>query len=176
MGGAIGVGFADRHSAMVRKLCLIDPAGLPMPRSAAATLVQARGVGEWLMNFWGDRILVADIPKDFYRPEKFPEYQAQYPPQMKYIGFRRALLSTLRYGPLESMAKAYQRVGQQGRPVCLIWGRHDQTLPFATSDKVRALLPQAEFHAIEEAGHVPHYERPEVVNPLLIEFLRRQLH
>jgi pimeloyl-ACP methyl ester carboxylesterase len=93
---------------------------------------------------------------------------------MKYIGFKQALLSTLRNGPLENMTEAYQRVGkQENRPIWLIWGRHDQTLPFAVSEKVRALLPQAEFHAIEEAGHVPHYECPETVNPLLVEFLRR---
>lgn len=35
------------------------------------------------------------------------------------------------------------------------------------------MLLHVEFHAIDEAGHVPHYEQPEVVNPLLIEFLRK---
>jgi len=29
----------------------------------------------------------------------------------------------------------------------------------------------AEFHAIENSAHNPHCERPEAVNPLLIEFL-----
>jgi len=174
MGGAIAVGFTERYPARVRRLGLIDPAGLPMPASAAKRLVQASLIGEWLMDVWGHRLLVADVPNDFYRPEKFPEYPAQYPPQMQYIGFKRAVLSTLRFGPLESMTEAFQHVGQQQRLIWLIWGRHDQTLPFATSERVRALLPEAEFHAIEEAGHVPHYERPEVVNPLLIEFLRRQ--
>jgi len=173
MGGAIAVGFTDRYPERVRRLCLIDPAGLPMAGSPLKRLVQAPVVGEWLIAAMGDRILVADIPKDFNRSDRFPEYAAQYPPQMQYIGFKRAVLSTLRHGPLENMAEAYRRVGQQDRPVWLIWGRHDRTLPFSTSERVRALLPQAEFHAIEEAGHVPHYEHPEVVHPLLINFLRR---
>jgi len=173
MGGAIAAGFTDRHPGSVRKLGLIDPAGLPMAGSLAKRLLQAPVIGEWLMDVMGDRILVADVPNDFYRPDRFPEYPAQYPPQMQYTGFKRAVLSTLRHGPLENMAEAYQRVGQQDKPVWLVWGRHDRTLPFATSERVRALLPRAEFHAIEEAGHVPHYERPDVVNPLLVDFLRR---
>lgn len=173
MGGAIVVGFADHYPDQVRRLGLIDSAGLPMPNSFAQHIAKAPLIGEWLMDLWGNRILVDDIPDDFYRPAGFPEYQAQYPPQMQYAGFRRAVLSTLRHGPLEAMTEAYRHVGQSGRPVCLFWGRHDRTLPFATSERVRALLPQAEFHAVEEAGHVPHYEHPEIVNPLLIEFLRR---
>ena len=122
MGGAIAVGFTDRYPAKVRKLGLIDPAGLPVTSSLAKRLVQAPVIGEWLMDLLGERILVAGIPNDFYRPEGFPEYQAQYPPQLRYIGFKQAVLSTLRHGPLANMAEAYQRVGQQNRPVCwLVW-------------------------------------------------------
>jgi pimeloyl-ACP methyl ester carboxylesterase len=80
MGGAVAVGFTDRYPARVRKLGLIDPAGLPMPRSFSKRLLLAPLVGEWLMNLWGDRILVSDIPNDFYLPGKFHEYQANYPP------------------------------------------------------------------------------------------------
>ena len=31
------------------------------------------------------------------------------------------------------------------------------------------------FHAVDDAAHIPHYERPEVVNPIVLEFLRRRL-
>jgi pimeloyl-ACP methyl ester carboxylesterase len=173
MGGAIAVGFADSYPGRVRKLALIDPAGLSMASAWTKQLAKAPYIGELLMDWFGNKILVKDIPNDFYRPAGFPEYQTQYLPQMQFAGFKRAVLSTLRYGPLETMADAYWRVGEHPRPVCLIWGRQDKTLPFATSERVRKLLPKTEFHAIEESGHVPHYEHPENVNPLLIEFLRR---
>jgi pimeloyl-ACP methyl ester carboxylesterase len=173
MGGAIAVGFAESYPGRVHKLALIDPAGLPMDSAWTKQVAKAPLIGEVLMDCFGNKILVDDIPNDFYRPAAFPEYQAQYLPQMQFIGFKRAVLSTLRHGPLETMADAYRRVGEHPRPVWLIWGRQDRTLPFPTSERVRELLPRAEFHAIEESGHVPHYEHPEVVNPLLIEFLRR---
>jgi pimeloyl-ACP methyl ester carboxylesterase len=28
-------------------------------------------------------------------------------------------------------------------------------------------------HVIEDAGHIPHYEKPEEVNPILVEFFKR---
>ena len=41
-------------------------------------------------------------------------------------------------------------------------------------EKVKQAIPHLEFHAIDEAGHVPHYERPEAVNPILTDFLQRK--
>jgi pimeloyl-ACP methyl ester carboxylesterase len=173
IGGAIAVAFTDRHPDMVNKLCLISPAGLPVKRSPLAGLVEMPLLGEWLMSLFGDKLLVDWLRGDFRQPAKFPEYQAKYRVQMKYVGFKRAILSTMRSSFLDDMTEAYRRVGQQKRPVLLIWGREDQTVPFSTSEKVRAAIPQVEFHAIDDAGHVSHYERPEIVNHLLIEFLRK---
>jgi len=68
---------------------------------------------------------------------------------------------------------AFAELGKSGKPVLLIWGRADQTVPFSVSDDVRKAIPQAEFHAIDDAAHLPFYEHPEIVNPILIEFLRR---
>jgi pimeloyl-ACP methyl ester carboxylesterase len=157
MGGAIIVIFTDRHPAKVRKLGLIDTAGFPLKRTLAAKLGQAPVVGELLTCF-------------DYRPEKHPERTRT---QMRYKGFRRALLSTVRHGPLGDLAETYRRVGEQKRPVLLIWGREDQAIPFDTHKRVEETIPHLEFHAIDEAGHGPHGERPGLVNPILIEFLRR---
>jgi pimeloyl-ACP methyl ester carboxylesterase len=74
---------------------------------------------------------------------------------------------------LGELTQTYQRVAAQGLPVLLVWGRQDKIVPFKLSEKARQILPQAEFHAIDQAGHIAHYERPEVVNPLLITFLKK---
>jgi pimeloyl-ACP methyl ester carboxylesterase len=91
---------------------------------------------------------------------------------MSYKGFKRAILSSLRNGMLDGALEIYQALGGQDRPVLLLWGREDQTVPFDHSQFAREAMPQAEFHAIERAGHIPHYERPEAVNPILIDFLQ----
>jgi pimeloyl-ACP methyl ester carboxylesterase len=38
---------------------------------------------------------------------------------------------------------------------------------------VRAAIRDTEFHALDGAGHIPHYEEPEKVNPLIVDFMRR---
>jgi len=122
---------------------------------------------------FGESTLISKQRDDFYSVEHCTdEYLQKYRAPMKFKGFKRAVLSGLRNMPLNDMAETYERVGRQERPVLLIWGRADRVTPFANSEQARRALPHAEFHAIDEAGHVPHYERPEIVNPILIDFLR----
>jgi len=174
LGAAIALAFADRHPERVRKLCLIDPAGFSVKVPFIAKLMYLPGVGEYLTNVFGERTLQARLKNDFYKPESCPPtYSEMYRMQMRYKGFKRAILSTLRNMPVNDLAALYGRVGKQERPVLLIWGREDQTTPLDGSEKLRQVMPQVEFHIIEEAGHVPQYERPEAVNPILIEFLKR---
>jgi len=172
MGGPIVANFTARHPERVRRLVLIDPAGFALKQSLAARLVTLPRLGEWVMDRFGDRILVSDLLHDFYQPERFPEYRSQYLPQMRYRGFRRALLSTLRSGIVTGNTDAYRQVGRQQRRALLLWGRDDKTIPFETHARVLGAMPGLEFHAIDEAGHAPHYEQPELVNRLIIEFLQ----
>lgn len=173
MGGAIAVGFTAQHPASVKKLALIAPAGLPLREALGTKLMRIPGLGEWLFDLLGERVLVAGLGKDFAVRDRLAEFAAHYRVQMRYRGFRRALLSTLRHGPITSMAAAYQAVGRQARPVLLIWGREDRTVPFPLNEKVRDAIPRAEFHPIDHCGHIPHYEKPEIVTPLLTAFFKR---
>ena len=110
---------------------------------------------------------------DFIHPERYPEYFARYAAQMQYQGFRRAILSTIRNYVTRDDRAEYEAVGKGGRPVLLVWGKADQDVPFEVSNEVRHALPQAEFHPLDDAAHVPFYEHPETVNPLLVDFLQR---
>jgi pimeloyl-ACP methyl ester carboxylesterase len=173
MGGPISAGFTDHHPKRVRKLCLLDPAGFQAGRSVLYRLISLPGVGEILIGLFARLLLASNQPGDFYMPEKFPGYPEQFLPQMQYQGYRRAILSTLRVGPLGGLSATYQRVAALGLPVLLIWGRQDRLVPFRLSENARRIFPQAEFHAIDRAGHIAHYERPEVVNPILVTFLKK---
>jgi pimeloyl-ACP methyl ester carboxylesterase len=109
---------------------------------------------------------------DFYRPEKFPHWVERYKEQMKYKGFLRALLST-RYHFRSDPISDFKTIANFGKPVLLVWGRQDRTTPFAGSKDALALL-DAEFVPVDEAGHLPHLEKPEIVHRRLISFLDRQ--
>jgi len=59
------------------------------------------------------------------------------------------------------------------KPVLLFWGRKDTTVPFSHSAELITAIPNVAFHAIDGCGHAPHHEKPEMVNPILLEFLRK---
>lgn len=172
MGGAIAVGFTDRYPERVAKLVLMDPAGTPFKMPATYRLLRTPFIGEWLMDRYAERYIISGLADDFFMRMDITDFVAQYRVQMKYAGFRRALLSTLRHGPLGSMWEAYQRVGQHARPALLIWGEKDRTVPFERHTQVLEAMPNIRFVSVPDSGHVPHLERPDVVNPLLIDFLK----
>jgi pimeloyl-ACP methyl ester carboxylesterase len=171
MGGPIVINFAAGHPERVRKIALFDPAygkGFTPPWSLRTPVV-----GEFVMNVQIAPAMAGSQRDDFVHPERYSDYFAKYTTQMRYEGFRNAILSTIRDFLSQDNTGAFASVGKSGKPVLLIWGRADQDVPFALSDEVRKAVPQAEFHAIDDAAHVPFYEHPEIVNPMLIQFLRR---
>ena len=79
----------------------------------------------------------------------------------------------MRHFPVQGLESSYRTVGDSRKPVLLVWGKEDRVLPFAMSEKVRAVMPQTELLALEQAGHASHYEKPAVVNEAILSFLRR---
>jgi pimeloyl-ACP methyl ester carboxylesterase len=171
LGGAISVVFTDRHPEIVRKLCLIDPAGLPWKQSLPARLGKAPFFGEMIMGLLGGKILVANLADYFFNDRGYSELRQEFLIQVQLVGFKKALSSTLRSGVTTGAIKAYISIGKRDHPVLLIWGKEDQVVPFELSEKVMDLIPRAEFHAIDDADHIPHFECPGIANPLLKDFL-----
>ncbi len=168
MGGAIVVTFAARHPEKVRSLALFDPAYMTGDKPPFELRVPL--LGEYVMDVKIAPTLADDQRADLYHPERFPDYVDKYRPQMKYHGFRHALLSTLRDYLSRDMRGDFHKVGETKVPVLLVWGRHDTDVPFALSRDVLK-DPQAQFLPVDDAAHIPHYEHPEIVNPALIKFL-----
>jgi pimeloyl-ACP methyl ester carboxylesterase len=171
MGGAISVLFCDRHPELARKLILIDPAGFPGDMPGWAKWISAPLLGEFVMSFFSEKSLLSSIAGEIYSLEQYPNYLQIAIQQMKIKGYRRALLSTLRHDLFSDLSEIYQRVGKQNRSSCLIWGVEDKIIPFGIHKQVRQAIPDMIFYPIEAAGHVPHYERPHAVIPILIDFL-----
>ena len=167
MGGAILMDFADTHPEHVKSLTLVDP----LIRGIKIPLIDKPLLGEYLMPVYVAPSMANGQFDDFYQPERFPNWAEPYKVQMEYKGYQRAILATIRNYLGKDHEATYQRVGQSDLPVLLIWGREDQTIPFEQSVDVLTHL-NAKFLPVDEAGHLPHYEQPEVVNPVIINFLQ----
>jgi pimeloyl-ACP methyl ester carboxylesterase len=170
MGGPVSATFVARHPERARSLTLVDPAAGTRGGPPAMFRVPALGLVLWqtlAVPTMADGQLT-----DFVEPAKWPDWPTRYREQTQFRGFGRALLSTLREGDGMVLDSVYARVGALGTPTLLIWGTQDSTVSIDHAPGVRKAIPQAQYHPIERAGHLPHMERTDIVNPLLVSFLR----
>ncbi len=174
MGGAISAAFIEQYPKYVTRHVLIDTTG--GKRVALPMFLEALKIpffGELVFGLFGSAGMLKGVASDMFNHQIVEHFQNQYRIQMQFKGFKRAILSTIRSGMLESFYKTYVRVGELKKPTLLFWGRQDKTVPFEHSQSVRQAIPHAKFHVIENCGHIPHYEKPEIVNPILLEFLSK---
>ncbi|MEP7176011.1 MAG: alpha/beta fold hydrolase [Gemmatimonadales bacterium] len=173
MGAQICADFADRHPARVRRVVLIDPAGFSPSTLRPSRLALLPLAGEYLQWRIGPERLAERALEMFADPATAPpDFRVRVMAQARFQGTGRALLSTRRSMPGEDRA-LYRRLGASGKRVLIVWGREDRMTPFAQHELARRAMPGAEFVAVDGAGHAPHYERPDVVNRVVVEFLRR---
>ena len=56
-------------------------------------------------------------------------------------------------------------------PTLIVWGAQDRFFPLHAGEELQRALPNARWAVIQEAGHLPMWEKPEEVNWLIVEFL-----
>jgi pimeloyl-ACP methyl ester carboxylesterase len=157
MGGAIVGRFAAEHPDRVRSLVLMAP--LTHPRDIG--VMGWPGVGEWLLRSWFLPSLAAGQLDDFPHPERVPGWAERFRPQMRYDGFGRAILSTIRHVTALSSAPDFEKIGKSGLPVLLVWG----------DAEVQRAIPQAQFVSLPGMGHLAAIEDPAAVDPKIAAFL-----
>jgi pimeloyl-ACP methyl ester carboxylesterase len=109
---------------------------------------------------------------DLKYPAHFPKWGDQYRTQMQYKGFRNALVSTLFcYAPKGGIKANYQVLDSLHKPVLLIWGKEDNTVPFKYSDSLRQIL-HTDYLPVDDAAHLPQMEKAGLVNEKIIDFLK----
>lgn len=168
-GGFFVAHYAATHPERIRTLTMVDPltAGRKVPLQYSLPVV-----GEWFYQILAVPGLADGVSRDFLHPERFPGWEDLYRPQMSYAGFGRALLRTMQALQQEDFAALYAAIERARYPVLLVWGRQDTVLPIAGAERIRGVVKRTEFLVVDEAGHLPQLERPEVFEPRLLAFLR----
>lgn len=172
MGGAIASAFTIQAPQRVDKLVLIDPIGVqPMPLNTIYKAAILPGISEILLGLIGTDQMINNTASDFYDIRDLKSFQHHFREQLQFKGSKRAILSTLRNKMLDGFPAVYEQLGKLHLPILLLWGRNDKTLPIKQSDQLLKLIPNSEFQIVENSGHIPHYDRPDFVNPILNQFL-----
>ena len=52
-------------------------------------------------------------------------------------------------------------------------GKQDQIISGESIGRLRKLIPGIDYHELDGAAHLAHYEFPDRINPLLVDFFKR---
>lgn len=167
-GGAVVTDFTLHNLRMVNKIILIDPV---YPGD-----FHMSGPESWV------KYKMALSPEDrangqledLKYPNNFPTWAEQYKVQMQYKGFTNALVSTRsHYAPEGGIRSNYRALDALHKPVLLVWGIEDKTVPYSFSDSLRHIL-KTTFVLVKDAAHLPHMEQPGLVNDRILSFLNQR--
>ncbi|MHA1940426.1 MAG: alpha/beta fold hydrolase [Candidatus Hodarchaeales archaeon] len=173
MGGGITVEFAKKKIDNINKISLIDPVGFPTDKPLFPSILKVPYINKILTKLMGGPKRIIEGQKDdFHNYEHVEEYLNQFKKQLEYKGFSDAILSTIQHTPFASLEATYRYIAEAGIPIQLFWGEEDKIIPYSTSKRILKAIPSVKFHSIPNSGHLPQYTHAEIVNPLLMQFLK----
>ena len=162
LGGLIAAWFSVHHQDRVEKLVLEDAAGLEV--GARYTIMSF--MGEW----WNPESLKKFYQFVYYDPSKVDIETLKLRLEM-FSGedAKHAYKSTLNmprdWETLPEKLKTFEK------PTLIIWGAQDRLIPVENAHKFHSLIRNSKLVILDEVGHVPHAEKPEEFNRVVIEFL-----
>jgi pimeloyl-ACP methyl ester carboxylesterase len=164
-GGIVSANFTLAHPSLVKKLVLIDPAS-----EKNKTNGNEQAFDEMMAK--SSEMRAKGQLDDFKYPANFPHWVEDYKVQMQFKGTRKALVSTRYHYDTIPYLDRYKSLQNLNKPVLLIWGTEDHTVPLKYSDSIRSTL-NVKFVSISDAGHLPYLEKPEIANKAVVEFLKK---
>jgi pimeloyl-ACP methyl ester carboxylesterase len=177
MGGAISLQFALQFPDKLEKLVLEDAAALGKGVATFFRFFSIPVIGELLSrpSRWGTAWLLKQIA---YDPAVITDDMVELYYQLASLpGVQRSFLTTLRVGVnffgqrpqfVHSIA---DNLGKITCPTLIIWGQQDRIIPVAHAQVAKNGIPNSELQILDPCGHMPHFERPDDYNKLLLEFL-----
>jgi len=179
MGAGLAIGMALAHPERVDHLALIS--GLPnrVQDKLTSPLIKRgldRWAPDWLINvgsyFTGQRVtrrVLSEIIHD--KALITPAVLERSHRNRKRPGMLKPVLKTADNLPLWEAGFA-QRLSEIRQPVLIVWGAEDRVFPPDVGEDMHRQISGSRLELIPNAGHIPMWERPDVVNPLLIDFLQ----
>ncbi len=178
MGGNVVTWFAARHPDRIDGAVLVDAATGPAATSGGpailGTLVRlpnVRRIGQLVLRSQLDEARMADILRSAYAdPSRVTDDDLSgYVAPLQTVDWDLGLLAILRDGGESPLAAPIDEVLRV--PTAIIWGRDDPWIPLASGEALHAALPDAEWHIIDDAGHLPMDEQPAAFNDILLAWL-----
>ena len=180
MGAGLAIGMALTYPDRVSQLVLIDglPANVrerltsPSIRRALDTAAPSwlASFGNWL--FGG--VMIESVLKEIVHDPALltPAVIERSNRNRQRPGVIPPLMTVRDTLPLWESGFA-KRIGEIRHPTLILWGEEDRVFPLPTGEDLQRTIKGSALVRIPNAGHIPQWERPDLANRAMIEFLRR---
>ena len=179
MGAGLAIGMALAHPTRVAKLVLID--GLPQHVMEKLTSPSVRralqtSAPSWLVSFgnmlFGRLMIESTLREIVHDPTLLtPAVIERSNRNRQRPGLIKPIMTVRENLPLWESGFA-TRVGEITHPTLVIWGEEDRVFPIAVGEELHQTIKGSRFIRIPNAGHIPQWERPDLVNQELITFIQ----
>ncbi|WP_033410999.1 alpha/beta fold hydrolase [Segetibacter koreensis] len=167
-GGAIALQFTIDNPGMVDKLVLVDSAGLGAKVSfwPLVGTIWMNTFPSSLANRFNSRyILHNPVNRD-------PNHSCYSVAVLKENGGKKAF----QQGRGSAVSKmSDESLRQIKNETLIIWGKEDKLFSVAYGEAAAKIIPNAKLSIIQDAGHLPMMDQPDVFNQILTDFLTSQL-
>ncbi len=179
MGAGLAIGMALTHPTYVSRLVLID--GLPQHVMEKLTSPSVRRALEttapaWLVSFgnrlFGGLMIESVLLEIVHDPALLtPAVIERSNRNRQRPGLIKPILAVKENLPVWESGFA-TRIGEITHPTLVLWGEEDRVFPLAVGEGLHQTIKGSRFIRIPKAGHIPQWERPDLVNQELITFIR----
>lgn len=163
--GSAALAFAQRHPERIERLVILNAVPLlPGYRwHRVARLWRTRFVGEIAMGLTLRSAMKRALAPAFASgqvPDGFVETALRHFDQ----GTQRAILRLYRSAPEQLLAEAGRDLSSLGMPALVGWGARDPFISSRFGEQYAAELPMGELVLLEDAGHWPWLDRPDLID------------
>lgn len=170
-GGGWAVYFAAKHPMRVDKLILIDSSGLNHRERLVWELMKYPVVGKIMSLFLSKSTVKKGLENCYYDTSLVSDEMIEkiYTPLCR----KHILRAQLSYSKNIDWKKTTAAFALLSSPTLIIWGENDHYIHVKFAKQIQRLIPGSQLKILDNCGHSVHEECPEIVNSLMIQFLKK---
>jgi pimeloyl-ACP methyl ester carboxylesterase len=165
-GGRVISKLADLKPNMVEKLVYVSASSFNSHENNVNKSVSKEEVNAFIKNRYPT--ISSGQLSDFKYPENYPLWDDKYEELLKFKGFARALISTVKNH--KNLDLENKEISDSNKKVYTIWGDSDSVVIFNDiKGKLNKLLPNRFEYTVPNSGHLPHIENQSDFEKYLFE-------
>jgi pimeloyl-ACP methyl ester carboxylesterase len=173
MGGGTAIKFSIHYRDKVNKLVLVDSTGIPNPLPLRSKFFNLPGVGELLLGVNNNYLRRKNLEEIWlHKKEQLSDEMFDKVIQFQKVrGTSEVVLQILRKEFFHTLGSEINQLGQMDIPTLIIWGRHDVSIPIKIGEEMHKIIKGSKFEIIDEGGHMPNFDCPDLFNQLVKNFI-----